>query len=127
MNILLWIVQILLALAFGAHGVMMIAPPPDILVMMEESMPTWLRFFIGVAEVLAVFGLILPGLTRILPRTIVVTAVGLMIIMISATVLHLVRAEYGSAVSTAVLLILSAFVAYMRWRVKPIAPRTAAP
>ena len=30
MNITLWILQVLLALAFLAHGVMFLAPPPEI-------------------------------------------------------------------------------------------------
>lgn len=126
MNIVLWVLQALLALAFLAHGGMMLAPPPDILELMNESMSTEFRIFLGVAEVLAAVGLILPGLTRILPRMISAAAAGLMIVMISATVLHIVRAEYGSAVTTAILFVLVTFVAYMRWRVKPIAPRATA-
>jgi hypothetical protein len=49
-----------------------------------------------------------------------------MIVMISATVLHTVRGEYSSAITTAVLLVMVTFVAYMRWKVMPIQPRTAA-
>jgi hypothetical protein len=38
-----------------------------------------------------------------------------MIVMIGATI-HAVRAEYSSGVTTAVLLVVVTFVAYMRWR-----------
>ena len=48
-----------------------------------------------------------------------------MIVMASATIFHLSRAELGPAATTAVLLALVSFVAYMRWRVRPIVPRTA--
>lgn len=126
MNILLWVLQILLALAFAAHGWLFLAPPPEMLVMMNEMLPTWFRLFLGVAEVLAAIGLTVPGMTRILPRLIALAAAGIMIVMISATVLHTMRAEYSSAATTAVLLVIATFVAYMRWRVKPIQPRSVA-
>ena len=55
------------------------------------------RLFIGVAEVLAAVGLILPGVTRILPFLTVWAVAGLMIVMGSATILHLFRGEGASA------------------------------
>lgn len=123
MNIVLWILQILLALAFGAHGAMMVAPPADLAAIMNEQLGVPFRLFIGIAELLAAVGLILPGLTRILPWLTALAAAGLSIVMISATVLHFSRGETSSAITTAVLLVLTLIVAYMRWRVKPIAPR----
>ena len=76
--------------------------------------------------VLAAVGLTLPGITRIQPWLVPFSAAGLMFVMISATVFHLTRGEVSSAVTTAVLLVLLTFVAYMRWRVMPIRPRIAA-
>jgi hypothetical protein len=49
-----------------------------------------------------------------------------MIVMGSATVLHVFRGESGSAISTAVLFVLVTIVAYMRWKVQPIAARKSA-
>ena len=49
-----------------------------------------------------------------------------MIVMICATVFHLQRGETSSAIVTLVLLAMSTFVAYMRWRVMPIQPKTVA-
>jgi hypothetical protein len=43
--------------------------------------------------------------------------------MISATVYHIARAEYSSAVITFVLLLMATFTAYARWRIAPIQPR----
>lgn len=126
MNIFLWVLQVLLAAAFAAHGVLFLAPPPELLVEMNKMLPTWFRLFLGVAEVLAAVGLILPGLTRIVPRLVALAAVGIMLVMVSATVLHIARGEISSAVTTAVLLVLATFVAYMRWKVKPIQPRAVA-
>jgi hypothetical protein len=83
------------------------------------------RLFLGVAEVLAAIGLTVPGLTRILPWLVPTAAAGLMIVMIGAITLHVSRGEVSSAITTTVLLALLTFVAYMRWRVRPILPRTA--
>lgn len=126
MNIVLWVLQILLAAAFAAHGWMMVAPPPEIAAIMAEQMSDAFRLFIGISELLAAVGLILPGLTRILPSLVAWAAAGLAIVMVSATVLHFSRGEISSGVTTAVLLALTVFVAYMRLRIKPIAPRATA-
>ncbi len=48
---------------------------------------------------------------------------GLIIVMVSATGLHLARSEWSSAVTTAILLGLITLVAYGRLRVRPIAAR----
>jgi hypothetical protein len=49
-----------------------------------------------------------------------------MIVMICATLFHLVRGEVSSAITTFVLLAVATFIAYMRWRVLPIRPRRVA-
>ncbi len=123
MNIVLWILQVLLAIAFLAHGLFMVNPPAEMVEMINEQMGQNFRLFLGVAEVLAAVGLIAPGLTRILPWLISVAAAGLMIVMASATVLHIFRGETSSAMTTAVLFVLVTAVAYMRWKVKPILAR----
>jgi uncharacterized membrane protein YphA (DoxX/SURF4 family) len=125
MNITLWILQVLLALAFLAHGIMLLTPPPEVAVLMNAMLPRWFQVFLGVAEVLAAVGLTLPGLTRILPGLVPAAAVGIMIVMVSATVLHLSRHELSSAATTFVLLLMAAAVVYGRRRL-PIAPRRAA-
>ena len=126
MNVTLWILQIVLALAFLAHGVMFLAPPPDIAAQMNAMLPRWFQLFLGVAEVLAAVGLTLPGLTRILPGLVPAAAVGVMVVMVAATVLHLWRAEFSSAAITFVLLLIATFVGYGRWQHLPIASRRAA-
>jgi len=40
--------------------------------------------------------------------------------MIAATIFHFQRGEISSALTTAVLLAVATYVAYMRWRVRPI-------
>jgi uncharacterized membrane protein YphA (DoxX/SURF4 family) len=123
MNIVLWVLQILLAAAFLAHGWLFLSPPAELVEVMNAMLPRWFQLFLGVAEVLAGIGLTLPGMTRIMPWLVPCAAAGVMIVMIAATILHLVRAEYGPAGTTVVLLIMATYVAYMRWKVKPILPR----
>jgi putative oxidoreductase len=126
MNIVLWILQVLLAAQFIFHGWIFVAPPAEMVDIMNAEFAPWFRIFIGVAELLAAAGLILPSLTRILPWLTPLAAAGLMIVMASATGFHLFRGEIGNAVYTAVLFLLVTFVAYMRWKVKPIPPRNIA-
>jgi uncharacterized membrane protein YphA (DoxX/SURF4 family) len=126
MNIVLWILQVLLAVAFLAHGLLFLAPPAAIAEQMNASLPRWFQVFIGVAEVLAAVGLTLPGLTRILPWLVTWAAGGIMIVTISATAFHVVRGEISSAAVTLVLFAMATFVAYMRHRVVPIRARGAA-
>ena len=125
MNVLLWVLQFLLAAAFLAHGVFLLAPPASMMDQLKV-MPTAFRLFLGTAEVLAAIGLTLPGITRIQPWWVPCAAAGIMIVMVSATVFHLSRGEIGAAITTLVLLAMATYVAYMRWKVKPILPRTVA-
>jgi uncharacterized membrane protein YphA (DoxX/SURF4 family) len=126
MNIVLWILQVLLAIAFFAHGMLFLTPPAAIVEQMNASLPRWFQLFLGVAEVLAAVGLTLPGLTRVLPWLVTWAAAGIMIVMVSATVFHIARAEYSSAAITLLLLVMATFVAYVRHRVMPIPTRRAA-
>jgi len=126
MNVLLWVVQVLLAIAFFAHGYILVVPPAAIVEQMNASLPRWFQLFLGVAEILAAVGLTLPGLTRIQPWLVSAAAAGIMIVMICATVFHVTRGEMSSALVTLVLLAMATFVAFMRWRVAPIRPRRAA-
>jgi hypothetical protein len=90
---------------------------------MNASLPRWFQLFLGLAEVLAAVGLTIPGFARTQTWLVPSAAVGIMIVMISATIFHLMRGEVSSAITTIVLLVMATFVAYMRWRVAPIAPR----
>lgn len=123
MNITLWILQVLLAAAFAAHGWMLVSPPPELLAIMNEQLGVAFRLFLGVAEIAGAIGLLLPATTRKMPWLTPVAAGCLAFVVASATVLHLFRGETSAAVTTAVLFLLAAFVAYARWRVRPIAPK----
>ncbi len=63
----LWTAQILLALLFGAAGLMKTFMAPEALVPMgleyATEIPTWLLRFIGVCELAGAVGVIVPALT----------------------------------------------------------------
>jgi len=122
-NVVLWILQVLLAGVFLAHGGFMVAPPADMVAMINAQLGPEFRIFLGVAEILAAAGLILPGVTRILPWLTAWASAGLMIVMGSAFVLHVFRGETSSAITVAILFVLVTLVTYMRWKVRPITPR----
>lgn len=119
MNILLWVLQILLAFLFIYHGWMMWFLPPQARqggqMAYVEAIPSGLRHFTAVTESLAGVGLILPWITGILPWLTPLAAVGLVLIMIGAVIVHIPRKEYPNIVFNLVLLGLAAFVAYGRY------------
>ena len=85
----------------------------------------WFLRFIGVVEVLGALGLILPGLLRIRQELTPLAAVGLVIIMIGATVVTLAMGSILAALIPLGTGALAAFVAYGRWRLAPL--RRSAP
>ncbi len=124
MNIALWVVQILLALAFLAAGAMKASQPIDNLKKnmgwVESTTPSAVRL-VGILEVLGALGLILPAATHILPWLTPVAAIGLVLTMIGAMIVHIQRKEMQGLVAPAVLLILALLIAYGRFMLAPIA------
>lgn len=118
MNIILWIIQVLLALLFLFAGGTKLVIPPEVLMSMGSPnaipLPGLFIRFIGVVEVLGALGLILPGLLR-KPRGLTpLAAAGLVIIVIGATALTFAADGIGPALIPLVVTILAAFVAYGR-------------
>ncbi len=125
MNYVLWIVQGLLALIFLFTGGTKLILPIEVLTE-QTPLPGLFVRFLGVAEVLGAIGLILPGLLRIWPVLTPLAASGLVIIVTGATVLTLVGVvPVGAAMALIPLMVglLSAFVAYGRWRLAPLGRR----
>lgn len=121
----LWVAQVLLAVAFAMAGFMKATLPiPELAAQMNwPDLPGAFVRFIGAAELTAVVGLILPAATRIKPILTPLAAVGLILLMVSASVFHGMRGEIEALPITFGLGAAAAFVAWGRFRKAPIRPR----
>jgi uncharacterized membrane protein len=124
MNILLWILQVLLALHTIIGAVWKFSNP-------EQSVPSlaamphgvWLA--LGVIELLCSLGLILPAFKKSLGKLAPISAVIIAAEMLLFTVLHIFSgvAENGHIVYWLVIAAFCAFIAYGRFVLKPIQQR----
>ena len=124
-NVVLWIVQGLLAALFLFAGGMKLVLPIEAMTGGPVALPGPFLRFIGVAEVAGALGLILPGLLRIRTGLTPLAAAGLVIIMAGATVVTLMGGMVGAAALPFVVGLLCVWVAYARSR-PSIASRAAA-
>jgi uncharacterized membrane protein len=113
MDTILWIVQVLVALAFVMAGSMKVIRPKEQL----AKMMAWVEHFsatqvklIGAAEVLGGLGAILPGLTHIGQFLTPLAGAGLSILMIGAAYTHLRLKENSKMGAPIVLLVLALVV-----------------
>lgn len=124
MNIVLWILQVLVGLAFvGAgysHGFRAEQMKSQQGMQWLGAIPRPLLAFIALCEFLGGVGVILPALTGILPWLTPLAAALLALIMLLAAGFHLPRHEYRNIVINLVLLVLAAFVAYGRFVIAPL-------
>lgn len=118
MNIALWIVQGLLAVAYGMAGGMKIFKPDFFrndpkMGWAHGKSDGYLRS-IGIPEVLGALGMILPMVTGILPWLTPLAAVGLTVIQLLALfTVHLPRKE--PIMPNIIFIALSAFIVVGRW------------
>lgn len=117
MNVFLWILQAVLALFFVMAAQKVILPKDKLVTRLpwvaDFSQPT-VRF-IGIAEVAAALGLILPAATDIAPVLTPLAASGLAVIMVLAAITHARRKEPGAIAFNAVVLVLAVTVAWGRF------------
>lgn len=127
LHLSLWIVQVLLGVAFLAAGLMKATTPiADLAAKMSwvASAGAPLVRFIGVSELLGGLGLILPAATRIKPLLTPLAGAALALVMVLAAGTHVALGEYGALAPNFVLGGLAAFVAWGRFKQAPIAPRS---
>jgi uncharacterized membrane protein YphA (DoxX/SURF4 family) len=117
MNLALWIVQGLLAVAFIGAGAMKLFAYEKYKIQSEKNGPTGitrgLATFIGISEITGALGVVLPMATNTAPWLSPWAAVGLATIMLLAIIFHVSRHE--SPVPPVVLFLLAAFVAFGRF------------
>ncbi len=127
MRIALWVVQIVLALAFGMGGFMKLTFPLEELATGMDwvsRVPSWAPRVAGASELLGALGLVLPAAVRIRPLLTPLAASGLVVVMILAAVwVHAPASEWAEVGLNVVLGGAAGFVAYGRLRLAPISAR----
>lgn len=122
MNVVLWILQVLLALLFLFAGGTKLIMPLDVLIQQgspnQVMLPGWFIRFIGVCEVLGALGLILPGVFKTRQYLTPLAALGLAVIMVGAIIVTIMGDGVRMAIGPFVFLLLLLFVAYGR-RMQP--------
>ena len=120
MNLSLWIVAGLLAVVYLLSGIGKLIVPKEKLATAPGA--GWVEDFsagsvkaIGVLEVLAAVGLILPAALDIAPVLVPLAALGLVLIMVGAVITRLRRHEPKAMVADLAYLALAGFVAWSRF------------
>ena len=126
LHITLWILQVLLAAAFVMTGLMKLSMPIAQLATTlpwVNDVPALLVRFIGLAEFAGALGLILPAAFRIRTNLTPLAALGLVTVMILASLFHLTRGEGMMLPMNLVLAALAGVIAWGRARKAPIQDR----
>ena len=120
MNTVVWIAQGLLAVAMLGAGAMKLTQSKQQL--MASGNMDWTEDFpepqikgIGLLEVLAALGLVLPALLDVAPMLVHVAAVGVALLMLGAAATHLRRGEGKLVPVNVVLLAIAVFIAIERF------------
>ena len=122
MNILLWVLQVLAALLYGASGVMKVFMFDKVSADVQSfgALPREAWTALGILELVCTIALIVPGALRWQPGLTVIAATILAIESLVFIGVHVKYGEIGPIVFSAVLGLLMAFIAYGRMVLKPI-------
>jgi len=112
--LVIWILQAVLAVVFVTAGSVRLSQPEEKL----ADRMGWVADFsppavkvIGLLQVLAAAGLILPSLSGVLPWLTPLAAGGLVLVVSGASCTHVRRRDYSSIAMTAILLLMAATTA----------------
>ncbi|MEU8346308.1 DoxX-like family protein [Actinomadura meyerae] len=120
MNLALWIGAGLLAVVALAGGVIKASTPREKLAASPGG--AWTQDVgagsvkaLGVLEILAAAGLILPAVVDVAPVLVPVTALCWVLLMVGAAIVHGRRSEFQFAALNLIYLVLAAFIAWGRF------------
>ena len=122
MNVLLWVLQVLAALLYGASGVMKVfmfdKVSEDVASFGALPREAWMA--LGILELVCTVGLIVPAAFHWKPALTVVAATVLAVESLVFIWVHIRYHEMGPIIMSGVLGLLMAFIAYGRMFLKPI-------
>ena len=113
MNIILWIAQGFLALTFIWAGCMKLFQP-------EELPFPWVKdnsslvLITGIVDLLAGIGILFPTLLGIQPKLTIYAAYGTIVLMIAASIFHILRGEAKDIGFNIFMALLAVFIAWGR-------------
>ena len=122
MNILLWVLQVLAALMYGASGVMKVFMFDKVSGQVPSfgALPREAWMTLGILELVCTVGLIVPAAFHWKPALTVVAATVLAIESLVFVWVHVQYREIPPIILSGVLGLLMAFIAYGRIMLKPI-------
>jgi hypothetical protein len=123
MNIVLWIVQGILAIKLVSvsftHAFQRSLPTMQEAIQKLGKASRWILTLVAIATFLGALGLILPGILGVASRIIPVTAGILSIILLVSLFFHVRSRERPKIFVSLVLFALAAFTAWGRWAIVP--------
>ncbi|MGC4054830.1 MAG: DoxX family protein [Paludibaculum sp.] len=122
MNTLLWVLQVLAAIVYGASGTMKVFMFEKVSADVPSfgALPRGVWTILGILELICTIGLIVPAAFRWRPELTVVAAVILAVESLVFIWVHLKYREVGTIVMSAVLGLIMTFIAYGRMVLSPI-------
>ncbi len=122
MNIVLWVLQAIAALVYGASGVMKVFMFDNVSADVPSfgALPRNMWTALGIVELTCVVGLIVPAVFHWRPALTVVAAAVLAVESLVFIWVHVKYREMAPIIMSAVLGLLTAFIAYGRMILLPI-------
>ena len=123
LHVSLWVVQVLLAFLLMLGAIMKFMPVEKVAPIMPwmGQVPEWVLRLLGMVDLLGAVGLILPALLRIKPLLTPIAALGIIVLMICASIFHVSRGEASKIGFNIFMIAMAAFIAWGRFRKAPIA------
>ena len=107
LNIALWVLQVLLAVSFASAAFQKLGGSDYMVKLFDKiGFGTWFRYVIGLIELVGAIGLLIPLLTG-------AAAVGLMLLMVGATITNVSIGE--NPASPIVFLLFTVLLVWGRW------------
>jgi uncharacterized membrane protein YphA (DoxX/SURF4 family) len=118
-----WVAQTILAGVFFLQGLMKLIIPVDALAQTQfwiNVAPEWIVKMIGVVEVLAGIGLIVPSLLQYRPEWSLRAGYGVLLLLLLAATFHVIRQEWGNLPTIVILAAIDVYFLWGRLKKEPI-------
>jgi DoxX-like family len=123
LSLSLWLAQVFVAFVFLSAGFFkLLAPTAEVAQSIKfaaDYSPLFVKM-IGLVDIMGGIGILLPSLTRILPRTVVWAALGCLLLQVLAIIFHFTRSEWSGLPLNFALLTAAAYVFWGRSHALPV-------